>query len=353
MAAITDFLLARHLRADASAHILHYRRARLVRQGRGLAFWFLPMSASIAEVPADDRELSILFHARSSDFQDVTAQGVVVYRIVEPATLADRVDFTIDLARGTYLKQPLEKLALLVTGLAHQHAARWIGTTPIRAVLTEGYSRIRDTVEGGLTEDAGLRGMGIVIASVRISSVRPTPDLEKALEAPTREHIQQESDEAAFARRALAVDKERAIQENELANKIELAKREEELIVQRGQNARRQAEEQAKAERIAAEAAAGRLGVKADSEAQQTIVRGDASAKSIRLVEGAKADVERERMAVMRAVPTSVLLALAAQELATKLQRIDHVNLTPDALGPMLQGLLDAGTRRLEAKDGS
>jgi hypothetical protein len=43
-----------------------------------------------------------------------------------------------------------------------------------------------------------------------------------------------------------------------------------------------------------------------------------------------------------------VLLALAAQQLATKLQRIDHLNLSPDALGPALSALLHAGTRRLE-----
>jgi regulator of protease activity HflC (stomatin/prohibitin superfamily) len=353
MADIRNFLFARHLRSDASVHVLHYRHERIVRQGRGLAFWFLPLSASIAEVPVDDRELSILFHARSSDFQDVTAQGVVTYRIAEPATLADRVDFTLDLATGAYLKQPLDKIALLLTQLAHQHAAGWIGATPIRAVLNEGYASIRERVESGLTGDPGLRAMGIGIASVRISSVKPTPDLEKALEAPMRERIQQDSDEAAFARRALAVEKERAIQENELVNQIALAKREEELIAQRGQNACRQAEEQAEAERIGAQGAAERLRLKAESEAQQTIVRGDATAKSLRVVEGARVDVERTRMAVLREVPSSVLLGLAAQELATKLQRIDHLNLSPDALGPMLQSLVDAGTRKLAVPEGA
>jgi regulator of protease activity HflC (stomatin/prohibitin superfamily) len=351
MADINKFFLARHLRSDASAHILHFRRSKLVRQGRGLAFWFLPLSASVAEVPVDDRELSILFHARSSDFQDVTAQGVVTYRITEPATLANRVDFTIDLSSGAYVKQPLEKIALLLTELARQHAASWIGATPIRSVLTDGYTAIRERVELGLNEDAGLRSMGVGIASVRISSVKPTPDLEKALEAPMRERIQQDSDEAAFARRALAVEKERAIQENELANQIELAKREEQLIAQRGQNTRRQAEEQAEAERIAAAAAVERARLNAESEAQGTVVRGDATAKSVRLVEGAKVDVERTRMEVLRDVPSSVLLGLAAQELATKLQKIEHLNLAPDALGPMLQSLVDAGTRRLEAKE--
>jgi hypothetical protein len=350
MAEIKNFYVARHLRADASTHVLHYRGARLVRHGRGLAFWFFPLSASVAEVPADDRELSILFHGRSSDFQDVSAQGIATYRIVDPAVLADRVDFTIDLATGAYLRQPLEKIALHVTELAHQHAAKWIGETPIRAVLAEGIARIREQVEAGLSGDAGLRAMGIAITSVRISAVRATPDLEKALEAPMREKIQQEQDEAAFARRALAVEKERAIQENELANQIALAKREELLISQRGQNARRQAEEQAEAERIASDAAAARLRVKAESEAQQTVVRGEATAKSVQMVEGAKVDVEKTRLEALRSVPTSVLLGVAAQELATKLQRIDHLNLAPDALGPMIQALVEAGTRKLEAK---
>jgi regulator of protease activity HflC (stomatin/prohibitin superfamily) len=353
MAQITNLLVARHLRADASTHVLHYRGARLVRSGRGLAFWFLPMSVSVAEVPVDDRELSILFHGRSSDFQDVTAQCVVTYRILDPATLANRVDFTIDLARGVYLRQPLEKMALLLTELAHQHAASYIGGTPLRTILTEGYTRIRERVEAGLVGDDGLHEMGVAIASVRVSSVKPTPDLEKALEAPMREKIQQESDEAAFTRRAMAVEKERAIQENALVNQIELARREEQLIAQRGQNARRQATELAEAERIASEAAATRTRLEAESGAHHTLVSGEATAKSVRLVDGARVDVERTRMAVLRDLPPQVMLGLAARELATKLRRIDHLNLSPDAIGPMLQALMDAGTKRLEAKEGT
>ena len=72
--------------------------------------------------------------------------------------------------------------------------------------------------------------------SVRVSSIKPTADLEKALETKTREKIQQEADEAMFERRALAVQKERAIAENELQNQIELSIREEQLIKQQGQN---------------------------------------------------------------------------------------------------------------------
>jgi len=68
---------------------------------------------------------------------------------------------------------------------------------------------------------------------------------------PVRERILQEVDEAAFARRAMAVEKERAIQENELKNRIELARRQELLIAQEGQNERRKATERTEKERIA------------------------------------------------------------------------------------------------------
>jgi len=47
-----------------------------------------------------------------------------------------------------------------------------------------------------------------------------------------------------------------------------------------------------------------------------------------------------------------VIFGLAAQELAGKLQRIDHLNLAPDSLGPLLSNLMRAGTDKLERELG-
>lgn len=337
MAEIRNFGFVRHLRSEPTSHILKYRRGALHRGGRGLAFWFLPMSASIAEIPVDDRELPFLFHGRSADFQDVTAQGVITYRVADPVRISERVDFTLDLGSGAYTKQPLEKIALLLTQLAQQFALAYVTQTPIRRLLTDGYAEIRARIAEGLAIDEGLATMGVEIVTTRVAAVQPTADLEKALEMPMREKIQQEADQATFERRALAVEKERAIQENELKNRIELARREEELIHQAGQNERRRTEEQAAAKKLEATAAAERARIAADAEAG-----------SIRAVEGARLEGERGRMEVYRDLPPSVMMGLAAQELAGKLQRIDHLNLSPEMLGPMLVDLMRAGTNRLE-----
>jgi len=343
MADIKRFPFLRHIRSEPSVHVLHYRRGRLVGSGRGLAFWFVPLSSSIAEIPCDDRELPFLFHGRSSDFQDVTAQGVVTCRVVDPERLADRIDFSIDLAKGRYLKQPIEQIAQTVTKIAQQLAWDYMAHTEVRGILSNGTEEIRQRLRSGLLEDPLLEGLGLEIVGVLVSDVAPVAEVEKAMQTPTREAIQQQADEATFQRRALAVDKERAIQENELANQIELARREETLIGQRGQNEQRRAREDGAAQKIGAEAAA---------EREALVAR--AKAESIRAIEKARVDAERERMDVYRELPTQVMLGLAARELAGKLRRIDHLNLSPDTMGPLLQSLLHAGTRHLEqTNDGS
>ncbi|MCU0728110.1 MAG: SPFH domain-containing protein [Planctomycetes bacterium] len=339
MAHITKVPLLRHLRSEPSRHVLHFRRGRLVRSGRGVAYWFRPLSASIAEVPCDDRDLAFLFHGRTSDFQDVTVQGVITWRVKDPEVIARRVDFSIDPLRGAFLGTPLEQIAQLMSQLAQQFAWDYLIRTPLRAVLAEGLVQICERIREGLSNHAPLAAMGLEVASVRVSGVAPTPDLEKALQTPTREAIQEEADQAVFKRRALAVEKERAIQENELQNRIEIARREEGLIAQEGQNARRKATEAADAGRIEAEAAGARRRIEAAAQAE-----------SLALVEQSRNVAERARIDIFRDLPSAVLLGLAAREMAGKLQSIDHLNLTPDLLGPLLARLAEAGAERLEAR---
>ena len=338
MAQINNYLFVRHLRAEPSSHVIQYKNGRQHRSGRGAAFWFLPLEAGVVEVPVDDRELSFVFHGRSSDFQDAVVQGVLTYRVVEPSVLAERIDFGIDLATGKHLREPLEQLRGMLIQLAQQLALDYIAVTGVRELLTSGHDQVRRRIHEGLQRDDALAGLGLELVSVRVAAIRPDADLEKALESPMREHIQQQADEASFGRRAMAVEKERAIAENELHNRIELAKREELLIAQRGTNDRRKATEKAEAERIAVEA-----------QAHGTRIGAQAKADALQMVEQVKLEAERARMDIHRTLPPMVMFGLAAQQLAGKLERIDHLNLSPDVFGPLLGNLLRAGTARLEA----
>jgi regulator of protease activity HflC (stomatin/prohibitin superfamily) len=328
MADISKFLFLRHLRANPTAYIRHLRRGRPAHEGPGLAFWFRPLTAALSEVPIDDREQPLLFHARTVDFQDVTVQATVTYRVADPAVAAARIDFGIDPDQGTWRAAPLEQVGSLLTELAQQHALDLLAGMTLTQALAEGMVAARERIASGLGEDQRLADTGLAVVDVRVVAVRAEPEVERALQTPTREHVQQDADRATYERRALAVERERAIAENELQNKIELARREAQLVEQQGQNERSRATEAAAASRIEAEGQAERQRLLADAEAEST-----------RLVGAAEAEAEGARLAAYDGVDESTLMGLAARELAGNLPRINTLTLTPDLLTPILARL--------------
>lgn len=314
MAYVRNFGFAAQLRADASNHIIRYRKGRIRQSGRGLVFWFRPETASIAELPMDDREMALFVKGRSQDFQTVAVQGTLTWHVADPELLASRVDFSIGLATGVYQAEPIQRIETRLAGLVNQAALQYLAQAPVRALLDAGPEPLRHGLEAALANDPALSDIGLSVVAIRLTNLAPSSELERALQTPTFEALQQKADEATFERRALAVDKERAIAENELANKTELARREKLLIAEESENARNRA-----------------TGV---AEAQQ--VEAAAEAERIRTVEGAKAEAEQERIAIYRDLPPGVLLGLAARELAGKLDTIEHLNVTPDLLASIV-----------------
>lgn len=361
MAQIKFLPFIRHVRSDPSRHLILFHNGSKRRSGRGIAFWYLPLSSSLVEIPCDDREVAFLFHARSEDYQDVTVQGSVTYRVEEPEQLATRVDFTIDPFRGHYNENPLERLEEFFAQLTQKIGSEYVAARAVRVAISEGQRDIRRLIEQEMGQSQALSAMGLVPVAVHVGAVTPSAELEKALQAPTRESIQQRSDEAVFERRALAVEKERAIRENELRNQIELARQEEELIGQEGQNEQRKVEEAAQAAGISVRAQTERERVQATARSDVTRVHaeGDASAERLRTaaeaeglkaIESVRVDAEQRRMDIYRDLPPHVLLGLAAQEFAGKLQRIERIQLTPDGIGPLLNDLAEAGARLVNGK---
>ncbi|KUN89213.1 SPFH domain-containing protein [Streptomyces griseoruber] len=383
MADITRRLGWRHLRGAPTAHIRHHRSGTLVHDGPGLSFWFRALTAALSEVPVDDRELAMTFHARTVDFQDVTVQATVTYRISDPAVAAARLDFSIDPDTGVWRGAPLEQLGTLLTETAQQHALDVLARTPLSAALVDGVTAVRERVAAGLAAEPRLPATGIEVVAVRVMALRPEPEVERALRTPAREQIQQEADRATYERRAVAVERERTIAENELASRIELARREEQLVEQRGTNARREAEETAAADQVRAEAEATRTVRLAQAEAARAVQLAEAEAakqvhladaearrterlaeaeatRTVKLAEAeatrsvrlARAEAEAARevgearaqaqaawLRVHADVDVATLHALTGTRLAENLPHIDSVTISPDVLTGLLAKL--------------
>jgi regulator of protease activity HflC (stomatin/prohibitin superfamily) len=328
MADVTRRLFLRHLRGAPTAWVRHVVRGKVAHEGTGRSFWYRPLTAVLSEVPVDDRELPLLFHARTADFADVTVQATVTYRVSDPALAAARLDFSIDPNRGTWRGQPLDQVATLLAELAQQPALDLLAGLPLTGALTAGVGAVRQAVSVALAGDARLADTGVSVVSARVVAIRPEPDLERALQTPTRETVQEDADRATYTRRARAVEQERAIAENELQSKIELSRREQQLVEQRGANARRVAQLDAERAQIAAVA-----------EADATKVRDEARASGVRAVGLAEGEAEAARIAAYRDLAPAVLQALVLRELAGQLPEIGQLTVTPDVVTDLVTRL--------------
>jgi hypothetical protein len=341
MAEIHRYPFVWHVRSGTTDHLVHVSRGKTVHAGPGQAFWFRPLSAALSEVPIDDRELSLLFHARSADFQDVAVQATVAYRMSEPDVAARRLDFGLELKTGRWRSRPLDQVAQMLTELAQQHALDLLAGLPLAAVLTTGMAAVRERVGTGLAGDERLRQTGIEVVDVRVIALSPETDVERALQTPARELVQQEADRATYERRANAVERERTISENELQSKIELAVREEQLVTQNGANERRRATEAAAANRIETQA-----------KADQSRVLAEVKAETIRSIGSAEAEAEAAKMAIYADLDRGVLLALAAREAAANLPQVGSLTLSPDVVSSALSRLAGIGTGTVDGASG-
>ena len=67
MSEIKQHIVARHLRAEPTSHVLRYRKGRLVSSGQGGAFWFRPLNAAIAKVTPTWHGVELARHLSSGN----------------------------------------------------------------------------------------------------------------------------------------------------------------------------------------------------------------------------------------------------------------------------------------------
>lgn len=340
MVHIRRFPAIAHLRSEPNQHILHYRKGKLTREGVGLAYWYRPLAAAVAMVPIEDIEATIVLNERSQDLQDVTVQCSLLYRCADAKKLSERTNFTISQKTGDWLETPLERLRNFWSQKAQAPARAYLMGVPVAEAVRGGAEAITRSLENQLREDPEIAAMGLSFVSVQVQNIAPSAELEKALQTPTRESIQQKADEATFERRAMAVEKERAIKENELATEIELARQQEQLIRQEGANRLQSIQQEAEGEKAKVAAEAERKKIAVEAEADEIFQRAEAQADARRVLAEAENVAEERRVAIWSEAPSRVHLGLAMQQLAENLPHIEHLNLTPDLVGEAVQKLL-------------
>ena len=250
----------RYLKARATDHVFLYSGGRLRRQGLGFSgFVFMPF-ATAAAVPTDLRDDIFAVEAVSADYQVVTIQGLISHRIADPAAAVTRQDFSIDLRTARPNGEPMKQIAERLQAIAQTAARENLAKVTLDVALNRSDELARAIVES-IRADAGVGAAGIAVERVLVLSIRPAPEIRKALEASLREQLLRRADAAVFERRRAAANDEhdlkmrseanaRALSESELANAQALEIERKKLAEQRAATVAAEAESDAAAQRI-------------------------------------------------------------------------------------------------------
>src|SRR3989344_5732708 len=276
-----------YFKAEPAEYVRMSVNGKVKKEGIGVSGFFLPHRTSIELVETTMVEQPFAFSEVTKDNQQISLQGGFLYRVAEPGKVFGHYNFAIKPGSRDYLSEDPMKLPEHLVQMIRTNSRRIVQATKLEPLLVMG-DDLSDKVTDGISKLKAVPNLGLEVRMIYFSSIVAPPDIAKALGAEYREGLLQRADQALYSRRAQAVEQERAIQENELKNKIELEQRRDKLVQLTGKNVMEEAR--------------------------------------------AKAEAAKLEMAVFEGMEADMLRAHALYELGRNAQRISNLTITPELL---------------------
>lgn len=328
----------KHIKFDSMTYVLHFKNGGIKREGRGLSFFYFAPNSSIVAIPMGSNDLPFIFSESTNDYQTVNIQGQISYKINNPRTLADVLDFTVD-DGGEYKKNEIEKLNQRIINEAQTATSSFIHEIKLKDAIRSAKA-IEGRILTGLRASPAISMLGIEILGANILAIQASPEMARALETETREKLQQEADQAIYERRNFAVEQERMIKESELNTEIaveekqkQIAEKKMESQVQKADNDRKLREM-----KLAADIAV-------ENQRKQLIEQKTANDKKEAETQGyviettlkPYKDVDWKTLtALSNNADPKFNISLAFRELAENAGKIGTLNISPDLLESIL-----------------
>jgi hypothetical protein len=215
----TTMLGLQYVKTPPTVHLMQFRGGRLVREGAGLSlFVYAPVSTLVA-VPIGSRRVDFIEPYTTADFQTITVQGQITWRIKAPRKTAALLDYSLAANGRDYVSDDPEKLPERVLSLLRVLLQQGLKRLALARALQSG-DEVGAQALRALATHHEIDALGLEVLGLALEAIRPTPETARALEAQAREAILKSADEAIFLRRNAAVENERRIRESELETEI-------------------------------------------------------------------------------------------------------------------------------------
>jgi hypothetical protein len=330
-----------YLKTSPTQYVLHYQNGRIQHQGTGQAFFYYKPSSTVVIVPVGSADVPFIFNEATADFQPITVQGQLTYRIQDPELVASLLNYTVAGATDEYVTDDPDKLAQRLVNLVQVATRAEVQKRPLRQAIQASDEIVAEVLQA-VTDAPALSALGVEILTFSILAIKPNPETTRALEAEARENLLRQADNAIYDRRNSAVEQERRIKENELNTELAVEEKkrqireaqvEADLAVERKQQEIREAqlEGQIKLENERKQFVTARV-ENAQAEAD---VQAYAVAASLKPLQELDEDVLQ--LLAMQSAEPRLLVTQALKELAQNASKIGQLNISPDLLESLMQ----------------
>jgi len=338
----------RFIKVEPTTHLMMFQKGQVVREGTGLACFYYAPTTSLVAVPVGSQEQAFIFEQTTADFQTVTVQGQVIYRIAEPRKTAGLLDFSLNRRGRGYTSEDPKKLSQRVLKLVEVLTQDMLLQIPLTEALRAAGS-IAARVETALKKHPEVVSLGLEIHALSVLAVRAKPETARALEAEAREAILRAADEAIFSRRNAAIGNERAIRESELETEIAVEHKKRsirEVQLESEAGARRKGHELRATDMDADIALETKRKDFVGLNAENTRTLAEAEAHRLEAVMTAfqSADPRVVQALAATGMHPSQLIAQAFGGIAEKAERIGQLNVSPE----LLQSLVGTPSRKAD-----
>ena len=325
----------RYVKSSPGQYLMQFRNGRIVREGAGLSLVYFVPRSTLVSVPTTSVEVPFMFEEVTRDFQSVTLQGQISYRVAEPKQLSEHMNYAL-LPSGAYLSDDPEKLPLRVLNTVKAQFRAILQEIDLRDLL-QGTERLAQSARQRVTGTTSLVGLGIEVIDLGILSVKPTPETARALEAPMREVILKEADEATYARRNAAIEQERGVKENELRSELAVEQKKREVRETQVESERAILE---KRQQVQKQELAGKVDLEQQNaefvqlQAENQKREADTRAYGVKVISEALQGMEARTLQALMLTDASpeTLMAIGFQNFAENAGKIGEFNFAPDVL---------------------
>ncbi|WP_310380840.1 SPFH domain-containing protein [Flavobacterium sp.] len=328
----------KHIQFDAMTYVLHFKNGNIKKEGRGLSFFYFSPNSSIVAIPMGSNDLPFIFSESTNDYQSVTIQGQISYKITNPKTLSDVLDFTVQ-DNGQYKKNDIEKLNQRLINEAQTATSSFIHGIKLKDAIRSAKT-IEESIIEGLKNSTAINMLGIEILGANILAISATPEMSRALETETREKLQQEADQAIYERRNFAVEQERKIKETELNTEIAIEEKQKQITEKKMESEVIKAENDRKLREMKLEAdisVENQRKLLIEEKTENDKIEAETQGYVIEATLKPYKDIDWKILTALNNNPDPKFnISLAFRQLAENADKIGNLNISPDLLDSLL-----------------